>query len=106
MSNDRCRIHGGASTGPRTREGLARSRRARWKHGFYSAEVVDCKAGRHDDLTISDVWEACEARGIEPYPYCRYLDEDGKLVEATHLYDTLGMMRQLGVVSAPVAKAA
>src|SRR5262252_1903773 len=39
MSNGRCRMHGGASTGPRTRDGLARSRRARWKHGFYSAEA-------------------------------------------------------------------
>src|SRR5215470_18321679 len=39
MFNGRCRMHGGASTGPRTREGLARSRRARWKHGFYSAEA-------------------------------------------------------------------
>jgi hypothetical protein len=27
----------GASTGPRTAEGLARSPRARWKHGQYSA---------------------------------------------------------------------
>jgi hypothetical protein len=27
----------GASTGPRTVEGLERSRRARWKHGLYSA---------------------------------------------------------------------
>ena len=34
-----CRMHGGASTGPRTAEGLARSRRARWKHGLYSAEA-------------------------------------------------------------------
>ena len=37
MRNGRCRMHGGASTGPRTQEGIARSRRARWKHGFYSA---------------------------------------------------------------------
>ena len=29
----------GPSTGPRTAEGLARSRRARWKHGLYSAEA-------------------------------------------------------------------
>ena len=36
MSNGRCRMHGGASTGPRTAEGLARARHARWKHGFYS----------------------------------------------------------------------
>lgn len=37
MANGRCRMHGGGSTGPRTPEGLARSRRARWKHGLYSA---------------------------------------------------------------------
>jgi hypothetical protein len=36
----KCRMHGGASTGPRTAEGLARSRRARWKHGLYSAEAL------------------------------------------------------------------
>jgi hypothetical protein len=33
-------MHGDASTGPRAAEGLARSRRSRWKHGFYSAEVL------------------------------------------------------------------
>ena len=36
MHNGRCRMHGGASTGPRTPEGLERSRRARWKHGLCS----------------------------------------------------------------------
>jgi hypothetical protein len=39
MPNGRCRMHGGLSTGPRTPAGLARSRRARWKHGARSAEV-------------------------------------------------------------------
>jgi hypothetical protein len=39
MANGRCLMHGGASTRPRTAEGLARSRRARWKHGLYSAEA-------------------------------------------------------------------
>jgi hypothetical protein len=29
-----------ASTGPRTAEGLARSHRARWKQGLYSAEAL------------------------------------------------------------------
>jgi len=38
MRNGRCRMHGGASTCPRTPEGLARSRRSRWKHGRYSSE--------------------------------------------------------------------
>ena len=39
MANGRCRMHGGLSTGPRTPEGLERSRTARWKHGHYSAEA-------------------------------------------------------------------
>ena len=36
----RCRLHGGKSTGPRTAEGLKRSRKARWKHGRYSARAI------------------------------------------------------------------
>ena len=39
MRNGRCRLHGGKSTGPRTPEGHARSRRARWTHGRYSIEA-------------------------------------------------------------------
>ena len=34
------RMHGGTSTGPRTPEGLERSRKANWKHGGYSAEAI------------------------------------------------------------------
>jgi hypothetical protein len=40
MRNGRCRMHGGGSTGPRTPEGLERSRRANWKHGLYSAKAT------------------------------------------------------------------
>lgn len=36
MKNGRCRLHGGKSTGPRTKEGLARARKGNWKHGGYS----------------------------------------------------------------------
>lgn len=41
MANGRCRLHGGKSTGPRTPEGLERSKRANWRHGYYSAEAVE-----------------------------------------------------------------
>lgn len=36
MKNQCCRLHGGRSTGPKTREGKERSRMANWKHGYYS----------------------------------------------------------------------
>lgn len=39
MPNGRCRMHGGASTGPRTAEGLERIRAARTKHGLRTAEM-------------------------------------------------------------------
>jgi hypothetical protein len=39
----RCRMHGGASTGPRTPEGLARSRRAHWIHGRESREAREAR---------------------------------------------------------------
>ena len=34
----RCRVHGGASTGPRTKDGLARLTEARTTHGKYTKE--------------------------------------------------------------------
>jgi hypothetical protein len=37
VPNGRCRMHGGKSTGPRSVEGLERMRRAKTKHGSYSA---------------------------------------------------------------------
>jgi hypothetical protein len=36
-------MHGGPSTGPRTPEGLERSRKARWKHGRYSVENIQAR---------------------------------------------------------------
>jgi hypothetical protein len=38
-------MHGGKSTGPRTPEGLERTRRANWKLGYYTAEE---KAARRE----------------------------------------------------------
>jgi len=35
-----CYLHGGKSTGPKTKEGLERSRKANWKHGHYSMEAT------------------------------------------------------------------
>ena len=40
MSNGRCRMHGGKSTGPRTSQGLERVRKARTRHGMYFAETA------------------------------------------------------------------
>ena len=44
MPNGRCRMHGGTSTGPRTPEGLERSRKARWIHGWHSRAAREQRA--------------------------------------------------------------
>jgi hypothetical protein len=58
MANGRCRMHGGKSTGPRTPEGLERSRRANWKHGLYSAESI--AARRYMSQLLRDSREMIE----------------------------------------------
>ena len=40
MTNGRCRMHGGKSTGPRTPEGIERIRQIKLKHGRYTKEAV------------------------------------------------------------------
>lgn len=41
MPNGRCRMHGGASTGPRTPEGLKRMRDAKTQHGRYTRQHLE-----------------------------------------------------------------
>jgi hypothetical protein len=43
MANGRCRMHGGASTGPRTPEGLARIRAAQTTHWMRTAEMRELR---------------------------------------------------------------
>src|SRR5262245_65953930 len=45
MPNGRCKLHGGKSTGPRTPEGLERSRRANWKHGHFPGKAKPKRPG-------------------------------------------------------------
>ena len=41
-------MHGGASTGPRTPEGLQRIVKARTVHGAYGAEIRSCSSAAMD----------------------------------------------------------
>ena len=57
----RCRVHGGASTGPRTAAGLERCRRARWKDGHRSAAAT--AELKHSAEEARQVW--AELRHLE-----------------------------------------
>ena len=64
MRNGRCRMHGGMSTGPRTREGLERSRKARWIHGWYSREMRDRRSeGRRLRKCLALLMAEAEEKG-------------------------------------------
>lgn len=62
MKNGRCRMHGGASTGPRTPEGLARSKRATWKHGRFSSEALSARRDARAAMRALR-WLVCNAMG-------------------------------------------
>jgi hypothetical protein len=67
MANGRCRFHGGKSTGPRTSEGLERSRKANWKHGYYSAEAKAARVQARADLRrLWDLLKQAHEAGQEP----------------------------------------
>jgi len=40
MKNGRCRLHGGKSTGPKTKTGKEKCRKARLIHGYYSQPSI------------------------------------------------------------------
>ncbi len=61
MRNGRCRMHGGMSTGPRTSEGLERSCKARWAHGYYSREAkADRAQGRLVVRILREMLRKCQ----------------------------------------------
>jgi hypothetical protein len=44
MKNGRCRLHGGKSTGPKTKEGITRIGKARTIHGRHSQKESGIRA--------------------------------------------------------------
>ena len=64
MANGRCQFHGGKSTGPRTADGLDRSRKARLRHGYYSAKAkADRNQARRDLQTLGALLAAAMRDG-------------------------------------------
>lgn len=63
MADGRFRMHGGASTGPRTAESLAQARRADRKHELYSAVTLAEQKRVRDSCPKSRALEA-DGRGL------------------------------------------
>ena len=78
----RCRLHGGASTGPRTAEGLERCQKANWKHGEYSAAH---KASRRE---IRQFVRQCRKRRLRQFARVKQMRESRpELFRGRHFRD-------------------
>jgi hypothetical protein len=80
-------MHSGKSTGPKTDEWRARSRRANWKTGYYSREAIEARR-------IAN-WETVEQgmRRIEREERRRQRLENRRFLEMTRELDRLlGML--------------
>ena len=58
----RCRIHGGLSTGPRTKDGKERARQAVLKHGYYTKDAIENR--RRIIREIADIEAWVKAQGF------------------------------------------
>ena len=65
MENGRCRMHGGGSTGPRTREGFAKLAAARTRHGRYGAAQRALRRHHRTLVERNRLW--AEAEALWPY---------------------------------------
>ena len=50
MKNGRCKMHGGKSTGAKTKEGIENIKKANLKSGFYTKEAMQ------DRKLLTDIW--------------------------------------------------
>jgi len=107
MKNGRCRLHGGKSTGPRTPEGLERSRRARWKHGRYSREAKEAaREARWSDPVYVEAKRQASKRRFE-----RALCSPLQTKAASHgpqlsfwMWYTIVFGARFGIVAAAIAR--
>lgn len=56
MPNGRCHLHGGKSTGAKTKAGKLRQKMASWKHGHRSKEALQ------KSKFIKSLLKSCQAR--------------------------------------------
>lgn len=59
----RCRIHGGLSTGPRTKDGNERARQAVIKHGHYTKEAIENRQRIIREIADIEAW--AKAQGFD-----------------------------------------
>lgn len=63
MANGRCHLHGGKSTGAKTKAGKVRQKMASWKHGRRSHEAIE------RTRFLRELFTSCRKRNIDYSSY-------------------------------------
>ena len=61
----RCRIHGGLSTGPRTKDGKERARQAVLKDGHYTKEAVENRRRIVREIAELEAWVRAQGFNLD-----------------------------------------
>jgi len=61
----RCRIHGGLSTGPRTKDGKEKARQAVLKHGYYTKEAIENRQRIVREIAELEAWARAQGFNLD-----------------------------------------
>ena len=61
----RCRIHGGLSTGPRTKDGKEKARQAVLKHGHYTKEAIENRQRIVREIADIEAWTRAQGFNLD-----------------------------------------
>ena len=61
----RCRIHGGLSTGPRTKDGKEKARQAVLKHGHYTREAIENRQRIVREIAELEAWARAQGFNLD-----------------------------------------
>ena len=61
----RCRIHGGLSTGPRTKDGKEKARQAVLKHGHYTKEAIENRRRIVEEIAVIEAWARAQGFNLD-----------------------------------------
>jgi hypothetical protein len=61
----RCRIHGGLSTGPRTKDGKEKVRQSVLKHGYYTKDTIENRRRIAEEVAEIEAWTKAQGFNLD-----------------------------------------
>ena len=61
----RCRLHGGLSTGPQTKDGKEKVRQSVLKHGYYTKEAIENRRRIMEEISDIEAWARAKGFNLD-----------------------------------------